>query len=105
VRWCDRSMADRWWAIAALVVAPLLWADSAGAETTIEVEAGYAGSFVPGQEVPVRVRVSTDRLLRATLEMMTPPRLKSSSSPPSAGVVSSGHRSDSAGARSCVPLE
>lgn len=60
-----------WWAIAALVVAPLLWADPAGAETTIDFEAGYAGSFVPGQEVPERVRVSTDRLLRATLEMMT----------------------------------
>jgi hypothetical protein len=105
VRWCDRCMADRWWAIAALVVAPLLWADPAGAETTIEVEAGYAGSFVPGQEVPVRVRVSTDRLLRATPRDDDPPRLKSSSSPPSAGVVSSGHRSDSAGARSCVPLE
>ena len=57
MRWCDRSMADRSWAIAALGVAPLLWADPAGAETTIEVEAGYAGSFVPGQEVPVRVRV------------------------------------------------
>ena len=41
-------MADCWWAIAARVVAPLLWADPAGAETTIEVEAGYAGSFVPG---------------------------------------------------------
>ncbi|MFN2503458.1 MAG: hypothetical protein ABR540_04370 [Acidimicrobiales bacterium] len=53
-------------------MAPLLWADPAGAETTIDFEAGYAGSFVPGQEVPVRVRVSTDRLLRATpLEMMT----------------------------------
>ncbi len=58
-----------WWAIAAVLVAPLLWAGPAGAETILEVEAGYAGSFVPGQEVPVRVRVSADRLLRGTLEV------------------------------------
>lgn len=75
-----------WAAIAALVVAPLPWADPAGAEATIDFEARYAGSFVPGQEVAVRARVSTDRLLRATPRDDDPPRLKSSSSPPSAGV-------------------
>ncbi len=41
----------------------------ASAETTLEVDAGYAGSFIPGKEVPVRVRVSADRLVRGTLEV------------------------------------
>ncbi len=36
----------------------------------MEVDAGYAGSFIPGQEVPVRVRVSADRLVRGTLEVV-----------------------------------
>lgn len=58
-----------WWALAAVVIAPLLWAGPAAAETTLEVDAGYAGSFVPGQEVPVRVRISADRLVRGTLEV------------------------------------
>jgi hypothetical protein len=58
-----------WWALVAAVVAPIVWAGPAAAETTLEVEAGYAGSFVPGQEVPVRVRVSADRLVRGTLEV------------------------------------
>lgn len=61
------------WALVAAVVAPVLaavvWAGPAAAETTLEVDAGYAGSFVPGQEVPVRVRVSADRLVRGTLEV------------------------------------
>ncbi|MGI8809314.1 MAG: hypothetical protein ACR2KK_16050 [Acidimicrobiales bacterium] len=56
-------------ALAVTVVASLLWAGPAGAETTLEVDAGYAGSFVPGQEVPVRVRISADRLVRGTLEV------------------------------------
>ena len=57
------------WALATAVVAALVWAGPAAAETTLEVDAGYAGSFVPGQEVPVRVRVAADRLLRGTLEV------------------------------------
>jgi len=58
-----------WWALAAAVVTSVLWAGPAGAETTVQVDAGYAGSFVPGQEVPVRVRISADRLVRGTLEV------------------------------------
>ena len=58
-----------WWALAAAVAASLLWATPAAAETTLQVDAGYAGSFVTGQEVPVRVTVSADRLMRGTLEV------------------------------------
>jgi hypothetical protein len=46
-----------------------VWAAPAGAETTVVVEAGYAGSFVAGHEVPVRVRVAADRLVQGTLEV------------------------------------
>ena len=58
-----------WGALAAALVAPLLWISPASAETTLQVDAGYAGSFVAGQEVPVRVRVSADRLMRGILEV------------------------------------
>ena len=58
-----------WWALAAVVVASMVWAGPAAAETTLELDAGYAASFVPGEEVPVRVRVSADRLVRGTLEV------------------------------------
>lgn len=58
-----------WWALVAAVIAPLAWVSPASAETTLQVDAGYAGSFVAGQEVPVRVRVSADRLMRGTLEV------------------------------------
>jgi hypothetical protein len=51
------------------VLAPVLAAGPAAAETTMQVDAGYAGSFVPGQDVPVRVRISADRLVRGTLEV------------------------------------
>ncbi len=59
----------RWWALAAAVAASVVWVGPASAETTLEVEAGYAGAFIPGQEVPVRVRVTADRLVRGTLEV------------------------------------
>src|SRR5215213_6534988 len=62
-----------WWALAVAVVASLVLvgpaAGPAAAETTMQVDAGYAGSFVPGQEVPVRVRISADRLIRGVLEV------------------------------------
>ena len=58
-----------WWALLAALVAPLVWVSPASAETTLQVDAGYAGSFVAGKEVPVRIRVSADRLLRGTLEV------------------------------------
>lgn len=58
-----------WWALLIAVVATVVWASPAGAETTMAVDAGYAGAFVAGQEVPVRVRVSADRLVRGTLEV------------------------------------
>lgn len=56
-------------ALVAAVMATVLWAAPASAETTLAVDAGYAGAFVAGQEVPVRVRVSADRLVRGTLEV------------------------------------
>ncbi|MGH9280269.1 MAG: hypothetical protein ACRD12_19480 [Acidimicrobiales bacterium] len=44
-------------------------ARAAAAAATLEVEAGYAGTYIPGQPVPVRVRVTADRLLSAPLEV------------------------------------
>lgn len=64
-----RKHGGCWWALVAAVGASLVWATPASAETTILVDAGYAGSFVAGKEVPVRIRVSADRLLRGTLEV------------------------------------
>lgn len=58
-----------WWALIAAVLASLVWTSPAAAETTLQVDAGYAGSFVAGKEMPVRIRVSADRLLRGTLEV------------------------------------
>ena len=58
-----------WWALALAIVAPVVAAGPAAAETTIEVEAGYDNWFLTGQELPVRVRVSADRLVRGTLEV------------------------------------
>jgi hypothetical protein len=64
-----RKHGGCWWALLAAVVAPLVWVSPAAAETTLAIDAGYAGSFVAGQEVPVRVRVAADRLVRGTLEV------------------------------------
>ena len=58
-----------WWALAAAVVASIVWVSPASAETTLQIDAGYAGSFVAGHEIPVRVRVAADRLMRGTLEV------------------------------------
>lgn len=58
--------------IGALVVAlsAVLWtASPAAAETTLGVDPGYAGAYVPGWPVPVRVQVTADRLLRGRLEV------------------------------------
>ena len=57
------------WALALVLAVPVLFATPAAAETAVEVEAGYQGWFVPGQDVPVRVRVSADRLVRGTVEV------------------------------------
>ena len=64
-----RKHGGCWWALVAAVVAPLVWVSPAAAETTLAIDAGYAGSFVAGLEVPVRVRVAADRLVRGTLEV------------------------------------
>jgi hypothetical protein len=64
-----RKHGGCWWALSAAVFASLVWASPAAAETTIQVDAGYAQGFVPGKEVPVRIRVSADRLVRGTLEV------------------------------------
>lgn len=55
--------------VASVALTTLGGAGPASAETTLEVDAGYAGAFVPGQEVPIRVRVTADRLVRGTLEV------------------------------------
>jgi hypothetical protein len=45
-------------------------APPAAAETQLEVAGGYGGgNFVPGRAVPVRVRITADRLVRGTLEV------------------------------------
>lgn len=64
-----RKHGGCWWALVAALGASLVWASPAAAETTLQLDAGYAGSFVAGKEVPVRIRVSADRLLRGTLEV------------------------------------
>lgn len=60
------------------LLAPLLAALSttalsaapAAAETTLSVSAGFAGSYLPGAALPVRVLVSADRLLSGVLEVV-----------------------------------
>ncbi len=59
--------------VAALVGAcalAYLPASPAAAATTLAVEVGYAGTYVPGQPVPVRVRVAADRLIAGELEVL-----------------------------------
>lgn len=59
-----------WWVLVVALLAPIVCAGpAAAAGTTLEVSPGYAGADVPGQPVPVRVTVSADRLVRATLEV------------------------------------
>jgi hypothetical protein len=56
--------------VAIALVTPLVHAGPAAADTTLQVDAGYGGAFVPGKAVPVRVAISADRLLRGTLEVV-----------------------------------
>jgi hypothetical protein len=49
----------------ALVATP----SPASAEATLAVEAGYAGGYSPGRELPVRVTITADRLVSGTLEI------------------------------------
>lgn len=58
-----------WWALALALLLSVLCSGPAAAETALQVEPGYAGAYVPGQPVPVRVAVSADRLVRASLEV------------------------------------
>jgi hypothetical protein len=45
-------------------------ASPAAADTRLEVSAGYAGgNFVPGRALPVRVRITADRLVKGTLRV------------------------------------
>lgn len=63
----------RWALVAALAVAvvgPVAAAAPAAAETALQVDAGYAGAFAPGQPVPVRVSVAADHLVRGTLQVV-----------------------------------
>jgi hypothetical protein len=53
-------------AVAAGWVAPA----PAEAAPAVEVDAGYFGTYVPGQPVPVRVRVTADRLLSGELQVL-----------------------------------
>lgn len=52
-------------AVAGLTVA----AGPAAAATTVAVDAGYDGYYVPGRSLPVRVTITTDRLVAAQLEV------------------------------------
>ena len=58
-------------AAALLAALLLIWpaAGPASAETVLAVDPGYAGSYVPGWPVPVRVQVTADRLVRGRLEV------------------------------------
>jgi len=58
-------------ALAVVAVAVSIASTPAVAATSLRVDAGYAGTFVPGQPLPVRVRVTADRLLAGTLEVST----------------------------------
>jgi hypothetical protein len=40
--------------------------------TTIEVDAGYGGTYIVGRRLPVHVTVRTDRLVQGTLEVTVP---------------------------------
>ena len=68
------SMRPRWWsAVVALLIATAtttVVASPVAAATTLELEAGWNGSYHPGEEIPVRVRVTADRLLRGELEVV-----------------------------------
>lgn len=58
-------------AIAVLAVVPGWMSPTrASAAAAVTVEAGYAGTFVPGQPAPVRVRVTADRLLSGELQVV-----------------------------------
>lgn len=58
-------------AAAALLSAGVLGlASPAGAATTLKVDAGYAGSYVPGRPMPVRVQVAADRLVSGELQVV-----------------------------------
>jgi hypothetical protein len=68
------------WRSRAAAVAVLVAATTAGgaflgtapasAGTTIKVDPGYGGAFTAGEPVPVRVSISADRLIRATLQVV-----------------------------------
>ena len=53
-------------AVVGLLVAPVA---PARAASTLEIEAGYGGYVLPGHSFPVWVSVTTDRLVRGTLEV------------------------------------
>lgn len=52
------------------IAAALAVASPASAATTVKLEVGYAGSFVPGQPMPVRVQVAADRLVSGELQVL-----------------------------------
>lgn len=57
---------------AILALTPLLYAQPAAAETSLEVEAGFGEQYAPGRSVPVRVTIDADRLVRGTLVVRAP---------------------------------
>lgn len=68
----QRSHPGRRWSVALALVlaAPVLASPSpAAAATTLEVDAGWGGSYHPGQPFPIRVTVTADRLLRGDLQV------------------------------------
>lgn len=67
----DGGSRRRLAAAAGAAAAALAAAAPASAATTLRVEAGYGGAYVPGQPLPVRVRVAADRLLAGNLEVST----------------------------------
>lgn len=61
----------RFAAVAVCTVAATVpaWASPAAAETTVEVDAGYAGTYIPGRPLPVRVQLGADRLVAGELQV------------------------------------
>jgi len=68
-----RSLPGRRWSAALALLLFFAWEPAfpapAAAATTLEVDAGWGGSYHPGQQVPVRVTVIADRLLRGDLQV------------------------------------
>jgi hypothetical protein len=56
-------------AVTAVAANVLAWASPAAGETVVEIDAGYAGTYIPGRPLPVRVQLGADRLVSGDLQV------------------------------------